>query len=434
MKQWSLFFVLIFSMFTYTLTASAHADLSSSSPAQGDVLETLPNEVRLTFTTSIDPTVFELDVRTPDDGSILNGEADINADRNELSVALLPDASGPIQIIYSVISKDGHPIKGVIDFTVNKASVVVEPIPSETPIEEEVITDDIISDEDMRMTDSKKVVSEEKSSTDFTNDTAQMNSSVSTISAIIKFLYVTSFLLLAGLVIWKSKGFQTRFVPASQVLHLGLLFLFTWSQARDFLTVFDHLTWGDLFLRTEVGQYWTAALVVTVIGLYIIGRNRLVDLFFVAILLLLKSLNSHAVASELPFATVGLNFIHLGLAAVWIGGLFILRTSWKQGETNLFLPVFSRAALFSILALSVTGTIYAVILAPSIDALWTTTWGYWLSAKIVTVFGVFIVGGFIRRHMRINHDLTIKKLLYFDSGLALLILLIVGVLTQLSPS
>jgi len=423
MKQWSIFFVLVFSLFLHTLTASAHADLSSSSPAQGDVLETMPNEVRLTFTTSIDPTVFELDVRTQDGGSIINGNVDINSDKNELSVALLPNSSGQIQIIYSVISKDGHPIKGVIDFTVNKAGVVEE---IDSPIKEEVMTEEKINDEDMNMT----LVSEEKS----INDSEQMNSSVSPLSAIIKFMYITSLLLLSGLLIWKSRGFHTRFIPASQLIHLALLFLFTWSQALDFLTIFDHLTWGDLFLRTEVGQYWTVALVVTVIGLYIVGRNKIVDLSFVALLLLLKSLNSHAVASDFPFVTVGLNFIHLGLAAVWIGGLFILLTLWKQGKTDAFLPVFSRAALFSVLALSVTGTIYAFILAPSIDALWTTTWGYWLSAKILTVFGVFIVGGFIRRHMRINTDLTNKKLLYFDSGLAVLILLIVGVLTQLSPS
>lgn len=423
MKQWSIFFVLIFSLFSYPLTASAHADLSSSSPAQGDVLETMPNEVRLTFTTSIDPTVFELDVRTQDGRSILKGDAEINSNKNELSVALIPDASGQIQIIYSVISKDGHPIKGVIDFTVKKAGVVEE---IETPIKEEGMTEEIIA-EVMNM----KFASEEKSSI---NITEQMTSSVSTLSAIIKFLYITSLLLLSGLLIWKSWGFHTRFMPSSQLFHLAFLFLFTWLLAREFLTAFDHLTWGDLYLRTEVGQYWTAALVVTVIGLYIIGRNRIVDLSFVAILLLMKSLNSHAVASDFPFVTVGLNFIHLGLAAVWIGGLFILLTLWKQGETDAFLPLFSRAALFSILSLSVTGTIYALILAPSIDALWTTTWGYWLSSKILTVFGVFIVGGFIRRNIRMNNVLTNKKFLYFDSGLALLILLIVGVLTQLSPS
>ena len=424
MKQWSIFIVLVFSLFTYTLTTSAHADLSSSSPAQGDVLEKMPSEVHLTFTTSIDPTVFELDVRTQNGVSILNGDAEINSNKNELTVELIPDASGQIQLIYSVISKDAHPIKGVIEFTVNKAGVVEE---IETPIKEEVMTEEQINDEEMNMT----LASEEILSI---NDSEKMTSSVSSLSALIKFMYITSLLLLSGLLIWKARGFQTRFIPASQLLHLALLFLFTWSQARDFLTVFDQLTWGDLFLRTEVGQYWTAALVVTVIGLYVVGRNRIVDLSFVATLLLLKSLNSHAVASDFPFVTVGLNFIHLGLAALWIGGLFILVTLWKQRESNTFLPLFSRAALFSILALSVTGTIYALILAPSIDALWTTTWGYWLSAKIITVFGVFIVGGFIRRHIKINTDLTNKKLLYFDSGLALLILFIVGVLTQLSPS
>lgn len=424
MKQWSIFFVLVFSLFTYTLTASAHADLSSSSPAQGDVLEKMPSKVRLTFTTSIDPTVFELDVRTQNGVSILNGDAEINSNKNELTVELIPAASGQIQIIYSVISKDAHPIKGVIEFTVNKADVVEE---IETPIKEEVMTEEQINDEDMNMT----LASEEILSI---NDSEKMTSSVSSLSALIKFMYITSLLLLSGLLIWKARGFHTRFIPASQLLHLALLFLFTWSQARDFLTVFDQLTWGDLFLRTEVGQYWTAALVVTVIGLYVVGRNRIVDLSIVATLLLLKSLNSHAVASDFPFVTVGLNFIHLGLAAVWIGGLFILVTLWKQREANTFLPLFSRAALFSILTLSVTGTIYALILAPSIDALWTTTWGYWLSAKIITVFGVFIVGGFIRRHIKINTVLTNKKLLYFDSGLALLILFIVGVLTQLSPS
>ena len=139
MKQWSILFVLVFSLFSHTLTASAHADLSSSSPAQGDVLETMPNEVRLTFTTSIDPTVFELDVRTQEAGSILNGIAEINSEKNELSAALIPDVTGQVQIIYSVISKDGHPIKGVIDFTVNKAIVAEESIPSETPIDEEDI-------------------------------------------------------------------------------------------------------------------------------------------------------------------------------------------------------------------------------------------------------------------------------------------------------
>ena len=54
--------------------------------------------------------------------------------------------------------------------------------------------------------------------------------------------------------------------------------------------------------------------------------------------------------------------------------------------------------------------------------------------KIVVVFGVFIIGASIRRHLHRNGSLTNEKLLYVDGALALAILLVVGVLTQLSPS
>ncbi|HLG28120.1 MAG TPA: CopD family protein [Paenisporosarcina sp.] len=90
--------------------------------------------------------------------------------------------------------------------------------------------------------------------------------------------------------------------------------------------------------------------------------------------------------------------------------------------------------MLSIISLTVTGSIYAWQLAPSISALWTTTWGYWLIAKIVAVIGVFILGAFIRRHMKITGTLSDRRYLYFDGVLAITILLIVGVLTQLSSS
>ncbi|MDX1807866.1 MAG: copper resistance protein CopC, partial [Paenisporosarcina sp.] len=62
MKKWCLLFLLCLSLFTYTLPASAHANLLSSSPTQGAVLKTTPTDIRLLFTTSIDPTVYEFDV------------------------------------------------------------------------------------------------------------------------------------------------------------------------------------------------------------------------------------------------------------------------------------------------------------------------------------------------------------------------------------
>ena len=254
------------------------------------------------------------------------------------------------------------------------------------------------------------------------------------LSSIIKSVYLLSLLLLTGSLLWRFQGHKVPYLAKMQLLHLALLALFTWSQAHNFTRVFEGVSWQDLFLRTEIGQFWTVALVITVLGLYIVGRNRYVDLAWLSGILIAKSLNSHAIATDIPALTVGLNFIHLLLSALWIAGLFYVIILWKKGTTKAFIPTFSKTALLSIISLTVTGSIYAWLLAPSISALWTTTWGYWLIAKIVAVIGVFILGAFIRLHMKKTGSLSERRYLYFDVVLAITILLIVGVLTQLSSS
>ncbi|HSO57401.1 MAG TPA: hypothetical protein VLQ66_04105, partial [Paenisporosarcina sp.] len=143
------------------------------------------------------------------------------------------------------------------------------------------------------------------------------------LSSIIKSLYLLSLLLLTGSLLWRFKSHKVPYLAKMQLLHLALLALFTWSQARNFTQVFEGISWQDLFLRTEVGQFWTAALVITVSGLYILGRNRYVDVACVAGILLAKSLNSHAIATAVPVVTLGLNFIHLLLSVLWIGGTIL---------------------------------------------------------------------------------------------------------------
>ena len=91
-------------------------------------------------------------------------------------------------------------------------------------------------------------------------------------------------------------------------------------------------------------------------------------------------------------------------------------------------------ALLSIISLTFTGSIYVWLLAPFITALWTTTWGYLLLSKIAAVIGVFLLRAFIRRHMKKTGSLSERRYLYFDGVLAITILVIVGVLTQFSPS
>ena len=431
MKKIIMILCMALSFFTYSTTVDAHADLVSSSPTNGAILETAPKEVVLTFTTPIDNQVFEIDALNVDRVSVATGEPSLNSSRDALTIGLSDQISGLITIPFSVISKDGHPIEGSISFTVTEK--VAPPVSSNEDSEKSVVISPVIkgSDEDEK---SKTVeqTTMTKSSPSMEKDS---NEQIATpLSSIIKSLYLLSLLLLTGSLLWRFLGHNVPYLANMQLLHLGLLALFTWSQARNFTQVFEGISWQDLFLRTEVGQFWTAALVITVLGMYIIGRNRYVDLTWVGGILIAKSLNSHAIATALPIVTVGLNFIHLMLSALWIAGLFYILTLWKKGLAQAFIPIFSKIALISIISLTVTGSIYAWLLAPTLSVLWTTTWGYWLLAKIAAVIGVFILGFFIRLHMKKTGTFSEHRYLYFDGVLALTILGIVGVLTQLSSS
>lgn len=445
MKTIILILCLTMSLFTYSTIVDAHADLASSSPVEGAVLKTLPNEVVLTFSTTIDNQVFKMDAQNEQGESVSNGEPSINSAGDELTISLSDTTNGLVTVPYSVISKDGHPIEGSISFTIE-----IEEQLTSSPTEENLPTEtSSTGNNENKQTDSSAII-EQKVPTESLNDMDEQpsmdmvssadkmefttNKTATPLSSIIKSTYLLTLLVLTGSLLWRFIGYKIPYLAQMQLIHLVMLILFTWSQARNFTRVFEGIPWQDLFLRTEVGQFWTAALIITVLGLYIVGRNRYVDLAWLSGILITKSLNSHAIASQLPIVTLSLNFIHLLFSALWIAGLFYVILLWKKNMAQPFIPTFSKMALLSIISLTVTGSIYAWLLAPSLSSLWTTAWGYWLIAKIVAVIGVFILGIFIRQHMKKTGSLSKRSYLYFDGSLAIIILIIVGVLTQLSSS
>lgn len=439
MKTIRMIILLIISLFIYSSSAQSHADLATSTPSDGSKLTTAPTEVVLVFSTMIESQLFEMDALNEQGQSLASGAPSLNADRNELTIPLQEEVSGTIQVPYSVISKDGHPIEGNISFSVKSMDSAVtvneNNLQGMSPsFKQENSTNTTTTSPTIKTAkDDKNHAAVAVSETKDKND-EMGNQTATPLSSIIKSIYLLSLLLLTGSLLWRFKGFKFPYLAHLQLIHLALLVLFTWSQARNFTLIFEGITWQDLFLRTEVGQFWTAALVITVAGLYIVGRNRYIDVFWLTSILIAKSLNSHAIASTVPILTVGLNFVHLLFAALWVAGLIYLIMMWRKDSAQTFIPIFSKMALMSLVVLTVSGSLYAWMLAPSLSALWTTSWGVWLIAKIVAVFAVFIIGAFIRRHLNRNGSLTNEKLLYVDGALAIAILLAVGVLTQLSPS
>ncbi|MCW2838751.1 MAG: copCD [Aeromicrobium sp.] len=119
-------------------TASAHASLESSSPAQGATVQTMPAQVTLTLTEPVQrPSQVEV---TAPDGRRVNSETATVLDNTVTSVIDRPTSPGTYRMTYSIVSVDDHTVTGTIAFNVQASNPsaaptttpsVDEPAPSE---------------------------------------------------------------------------------------------------------------------------------------------------------------------------------------------------------------------------------------------------------------------------------------------------------------
>ena len=119
-------------LFSPGISASAHAELESSNPAEGSIIEIMPTHITLTFGEKL-LTLGEENVNTLKLSSTsgvevklspvtINGEV-LSATVDSTSNAFTP---GKYQISYRVVSTDGHPIKGEISFEFASPKAIAE--------------------------------------------------------------------------------------------------------------------------------------------------------------------------------------------------------------------------------------------------------------------------------------------------------------------
>lgn len=106
--------------------ASAHDTLTDSSPAEGDTLTEPPSELHLTYSATILELGAAVEVTDTDGGSWPTGE--LVVDGAEVTVPLSEDLpNGSYEVTWRVTSSDGHPISGVIPFTVDAPATETAP-------------------------------------------------------------------------------------------------------------------------------------------------------------------------------------------------------------------------------------------------------------------------------------------------------------------
>lgn len=111
--------------------AAAHNELSSSNPPDGAVLSSAPTAVVLTFEEEADPRFLQVAAIATDGSRV--GAGTPTAVGTRVTLPLSPLSAGDYAIVYRVVSADGHPVQGKVDFTVGSAPAIVSRPGAGTP-------------------------------------------------------------------------------------------------------------------------------------------------------------------------------------------------------------------------------------------------------------------------------------------------------------
>lgn len=120
--------------------AFAHAELESSNPEANSVIGAAPAVISLTFGENLmelDGEVAANQVQVEDSAKVRVDNGDYQVNGGVLTVSLMPNLpDDTYRVTYRVVSEDGHPIEGVLEFEVSAAARSGEATPmviSEAP-------------------------------------------------------------------------------------------------------------------------------------------------------------------------------------------------------------------------------------------------------------------------------------------------------------
>jgi copper transport protein len=360
--------------------ASAHAALLGSTPAPGTVIGASPSEIVVTFSEAVTPVTGRIQVLDPA-GKRISGEPAVAGATLRIPIRRAAQPLGTYLVSYRVISADSHPVGGAITFSVGAPSAA-PPAPADE----------------------------------------KTHRSVAVATPVTRFLGYAGLTLAAGPALFLAALWPRRRsrVGAARLAYtgIGLVFVATlaslWTQAP---ASSGSALWD--VSGTELSQVLTSSYGLTLIA-------RLAVLAIVAGLLppLLRGtvsrprglavlaltlgalvtwpLTGHAAASPLSPAIVASDVVHMAAMMVWIGGLitlsvFLLRRTDPR-VLGVVLPVWSRWAALAVVWLVAGGVVQAVVQVGTIPALWRTSYGQLLLAK-VGILAVVLGTAFFARRM-----------------------------------
>ena len=363
-------------------SASAHAYLESSNPAQGTVLPASPIQVTLHFSEQVGTSFGALTVLDAGGTNVATGKVLHAFGRStDLAVELKPHlADGTYLVVWRVVADDSHPTGGSFSFSVGKAGNVAS------------------------------------ADTDTSPDP--------TVSAALGFGRLLGFVGIAAF--FGGVAFVVLCWPAGRVsatlhrtLQVGWLIAFVGALASLLLegpygagqTIAHSFDWSLVkgVAETRYGQALLARVVLLVVAAcaaaLVLRRNErafaaVFAAFMVATLVTFPYTGHPSVGSQVPLA-VASDVLHLTSMCVWFGGLLMLSVVVLPDEDEPTVRAaaarFSRAAMASVVVLVATGVYQAWREAGIAASLTATHYGKLLLVKTSIVAVVLLVAEVSRR-------------------------------------
>lgn len=414
-------------------SASAHAELLSTTPEDGAALERPPAEAVLTFNEPVQLLDSSIRLFPGDEAPVV---LDAHVSDTEVGAALPGElADGSYALSYRVTSADGHPVSGAITFTIGDADnptsapAVDTQTPQGTLLAVRVLTAlqyltllasaGLVFFDRMVLRSARPRTGRAVRALRWTG----IGAAVTSVLLIpVSALNVTGSPLVALLSpsAWSS-GVLWAPVGAASLVVLGIAGTLSLS-TRD--------------IRNMPGRaFRTTAPLLALVAPVLVGHSQTVEPRTIIIL-----------------ADIG----HLLAGSFWTGGvaglLFFLagerrRRRRKAPGPDPMLAVqvverFSRFAIWSVILLALSGTIMGVMIVGSLEVLVTTTYGLTLLLKIGILTPIIAIAGYNR--LRLVPTLSTRptargqwrlltRTLTCEAVLLVAVLAVTGFLTNLSP-
>ncbi|MED0970846.1 copper resistance CopC/CopD family protein [Bacillus paramycoides] len=391
-------------------SASAHAYVVKSNPAENETLKKAPSVVKIEFDEDIQVSRFNtLFVRDSSGKRVDLKDAHIDKSNKKLLEAGLKEnlKNGLYSVQWKAISADGHPIQGVIPFRIGSA---------------EAGTDDI-KVEEMGYVPKIDMIVE-------------------------RGILYTSFSLFLGvlffnLIIYKGKGIEVQ-SRSKKIIWISLFGIFISLlfnlplQAKmnadvSWLEAFDLLLLKETLQLSVFGYVWITqiALISTlmIVTYFAMKREKLssfkvwsIPLVLFISLLIMKALNSHAYGLKFKEIAIAMDFLHLFAASLWIGGLssIILLLRKEDDKWTMYwdaIKRFSPWATGAVIVILITGLFNSTFFIPTIHSLFDTKYGLALLTKIFLFVCMGILGilhyvkGRMRAQKRLGGTLKVEVII-----------------------